>query len=93
MLWWVSKKVSIKTLKLIVIGLVEIGQLNDAEMMEAGIKEATVSSEPPSNIIANLDNKVNSPDDYIEYTNAKGRKSRRFKDSPSDFLTEAEENV
>ena len=38
-------------------------------------------------------NSFNSPDDYYEYTNAQGRKSRRFKDTPDDFLLEAEENV
>ena len=68
MLSWPSKKVRIRHLKLIKIGLVEIGQLNEAPIIEDSIKEVTESSEPPTDIVGM--NSFNSPDDYYEYTNA-----------------------
>ena len=92
MLSWLLKKVRIRHLFLIKIDLVWIGGLNEAEIMEGSIKGMTESSEPPSNIV-DMSTSANSPDDYYDYTNSSGHKSRRFTDTPDDFLTEAEENV
>ena len=73
-------------------------ELNVASLMEKNIIERAGSREEPvyiADLIAQAgENEEKSPDDYFtEYTDASGRSLSRFKETPEDFLNDAEENI
>ena len=79
------------------VRLVEGIEPNVAELMEKNMMDDAERSEEPSNIadlVAAAGEDVISPDDFVEQLDeATGRTIRRFKETPADFLDDAEQNI